>query len=354
MDRNKAQQFLQKAVGDIGTAMASALVCVGERAGLFRAMAGAGLMSAQDLAQRTGTHPRQIGEWLAAMTTAGYVEHEARGDEDLFRLPDEFAMFLTDPQAESWLGGLFGALPSVIGVVPQLTDALMRGDGVSFRDYGDAMPIALEQMNRNLYEKSLVSKWLPLMPEVVRRLEAGGRALDVGCGTGVAAVLIAQAFPQARIDALDLDARSIAMAQARAEQAGVADRVRFRAAPAESLAPEERYDLITTFDVIHDLPDPGGVLRRIRAALAEGGSYLMVEPNMQDSLAENCEHPFARMLYGISCLHCVPQSLAQGGPGLGACWGPTRARAFARDAGFTSFETLPIRKPALAFHELKA
>lgn len=352
MDKERTQRFMQKLVGDVGTAMAAALVFVGDRTGLFKAMAGAGPIAADTLADATGIHPRYVEEWLGAMTCIGYVEHDAAGDT--FTLPDEHALFLTDPTSEYYFGGMFAALPELMGVAPRLAAAFTRGDGISFAEFGAGLPVALERMNRSIYENRLVQWWLPTMPEVVRRLEAGGRAIDIGCGTGIVPIVLAKAFPQARIEGLDLDARSIGIATSYAAEAGVAERVRFVQASAESLPAKPAYDLITTFDVVHDLPDPLGILERIRAALTEGGSYLMVEPKMGDELDDNRENPFGRMFYSISCLHCVPQSLAQGGPGLGACWGPSRARELASQAGFGHFAVLPARSPAMAFYELRA
>ncbi len=225
---------------------------------------------------------------------------------------------------------------------------------MAFKDFGDQLPVALEQMNRPVYESRLVRNWLPTMPDVVARLQAGGRAIDVGCGTGVVPITIAKAFPQATLAGLDLDAHSIDIARGYARDAGLAHRIEFIQAPAESIPAAPAWDFISTFDVIHDLPDPLGALRAIRGALAAGGTYLMVEPKVADDLEHNRNNPFARMLYGISCLHCVPQSLAQGGPGLGACWGPAQAAELANQAGFDRFDALPIRSPALAFYALRA
>lgn len=352
MDKERAQGFMQKVIGDVGTAMSAALVLVGERTGLFRTMAGAGPLSAEELARRGGVHPRYAQEWLGAMTCAGYVEYDPA--DDRYLLPDEHAIYLTDPQSEAWLLGLFSGLPSIMAVIPTLADAFRSGAGVPFTDFGESLPVALEQMNRPVYENRLVRSWLPAMPAVVERLQAGGRAIDVGCGTGVIPLVLARAFPNARIEGLDLDARSIAIARAYAEQEGLQDRVRFVNASADALDREPGYDLITTFDVVHDLPDPLGVLKRIRGALADGGTYLMVEPKVDDLLEKNRDVPFARLLFAMSCLHCVPQSLAQGGTGLGACWGPARARELAAEAGFSHFAVLQVRSPAMAFYELKA
>ncbi len=352
MDKAKAQQFMQKVVGDVGTAMASALVLVGVRVGLFRAMAGAGPMSAAQLAQRSQVGERHLAEWLAAMAGAGYLVYHPQ--TDAFELPAEHALYLANPAAETFLGGLFEGLPPLMGMAPRLASAFQRGDGISFAEFGASLPVALEQMNRVVYENRLVQAWLPHLPQTVARLAAGGRAVDVGCGTGVVPILLAKAYPDATIEGIDRDARSIEIARGYAEQQGVADRVRFINDGAQALGADGAYDLVTTFDVIHDLPDPVGVLSRIRTSLAPEGVFLMVEPAVEDRLQDNLANPFARLLYAISCLHCVPQSLAQGGPGLGACWGPARARALAEEAGFRGFERLPVRSPVMAFYALRA
>lgn len=352
MDKAKSQQFMQKVVGDAGTAMAAALVHVGVRVGLFKAMAGAGALSASDLSDLTGIGTRNVAEWLAAMASAGYVEYDPAGER--FTLPEEHALFFAQPQSEYFLGGLFDGLPGLMAMAPRLAAAFERGGGVSFAEFGAGMPLALEQMNRPVYENRLVRSWLPAVPGAIERLTAGGRAIDVGCGTGVVPLILAKAFPDARIEGLDLDARSIEIARGYAREQGLQDRVRFIQAGADALEPQPGYDLITTFDVIHDLPDPGQVLARIRSALAPGGTYLMVEPAVDDRLENNLGNPFARMLYAISCLHCVPQSLAQGGPGLGACWGPARARELAMASGFSGFQALPVRSPVMAFYALTA
>ena len=352
MDKEKSTQFMLKLVGDVGTALAAVLLFVGDRSGLFKAMAGAGPLSPDALAERAGASSRYVEEWLAVMTGAGYVEHDPVSGT--FALPNEHAMFLADASSEYYFGGLFQTLPGLLAIAPRLITAFETGNGVPFSDFGAQLPEALEAMNRSVYEKRLVRSWLPAMPEVVARLQAGGRALDVGCGTGIVPVTLAKAFPAATIVGLDFDARSIDVARNHAKEAGLSDRIAFLAEPVETLPTEPGWDFISTFDVIHDLPDPLGAMKRIRSALNKGGTYLMVEPKVDDQLEKNVKNPFARMLYGMSCLHCVPQSLAQGGPGLGACWGEGSARALAHDAGFTKFERLDIRSPVMAFYALVA
>lgn len=352
MDRQRAQAFMQKVVGDAGTTLAAGLVYVGDRVGLFAAMAGGEPVLPAPLAERTGLATRYVEEWLAAMVCAGYVEYDP--GQGTFRLPEEHAAFLADPGVEQFLGGLFAGLPVLMGMLPRLADAFAHGDGIAFREFGAGLPLALEAMNRPVYENRLVQKWLPTMPDLVERLAGGGSAIDLGCGTGVVPVLLARAFPTAEVTGLDIDARSIAIARNYAQEAGVADRVNFVVSPIDAYRPARQFDFVSTFDLVHDLPDPAGALARVRAMLADGGIYLMVEPRVDDRLENNRDNPFGRLLYAISCLHCVPQSLAQGGPGLGACWGPSRAHALAAQAGFTRFEELPIRSPAQAFYAIRA
>ncbi len=350
LDQAKANQFMNKVVGDLGTSLAVMLVHVGDRVGLFEAMADAGPLQSAELAQRAGIHPRYADEWLNAMACAGYVEHDP--EALTFTLPDERAMFFAAPGTEYYLGGLFKGAPMLAAAAPQVAAAFESGAGVSYQAYGAWVPLSTEQMNRAVYEARLVRKWLPAVAGAVDRLKAGGRAIDIGCGTGVVPILIAKAFPQARVEGLDFDARSIEMARSRAAEAGA--KVEFSAVSAADWEPSGGYDLISTFDCMHDMPDPLGLLRRIRGALTQGGSYLMVEPRVGDRLQDNLANPFGKMLYGLSCMHCVPQSIAQGGPGLGACWGPGRARVMAHEAGFAQFNELPIKTAAQAFYELKA
>ncbi len=350
MDKKRAQQFIAKLVGDAGTVLAAGALQVGDRCGLFQAMAGADALTPQALAERSKLPVRVVEEWLAVMAGAGYVSYDA--DEGTFTLPPEHALCLADRSSDYYLGGLFSGLQGLMASVPRLAEAMRAGTAMRFADYGSELPLALEAMNRTLYESRLVRDWLHSMPQVVQRLQQGGRALDVGCGTGVVPITLARAFPTATVAGLDLDARSIEVAHERAREAGVGDRVQWLQAPVASLPKQPAWDLITSFDVVHDLPDPLAALVHVREGLADGGTFLMVEPKVADELPENLGNPFARMLYGMSCLHCVPQSLAQGGPGLGACWGPAHARRLATQAGFTSFRRLDVHSPTLAFYAL--
>ena len=353
MNKEKSGAFMQKVVSDLAASMAVQLVHVGDQVGLFKAMAGAGALGTDDLARRTGVRERYLEAWLSAMYCAGYVEHDA--EAHTWTLPDEHALFFAQPSSEYYLGGLFKGAPDLAAMAPRVAEAFRSGQGIPFQAFGENTPLALEHMNRAVYEARLVKVWLPTLPAVVEALQRGGRAIDIGCGTGVVPVLLAQAFPQAQVSGLDLDARSLQLAADNARRAGVEGRVRFVHLSASDWQPEPgSYDFVSSFDCIHDLGDPLGALRRMREALAPGGTALLVEPRVGERLADDVANPFARMLHGISCLHCVPQSIAQGGPGLGACWGEGRARVMAHEAGFGRFEPLPIRSPAQAFYALGA
>lgn len=353
MNKEKSTAFMLKVVSDVAAGMTVSLVHVGDRVGLFKAMAGAGPLRTAELSQRSGVRERYLDEWLAAMYCAGYVEHDA--EAQTWTLPEEHALFFARDDAETYLGGLFKGAPGLAAMAPRLAEAFETGQGISFQDFGADAPVALEHMNRAVYEARLVKVWLPTMPAVVQALQGGGRAIDIGCGTGVIPVVLAQAFPTARVGGLDFDALSLDLARERAARAGVGERVDFIQASASEWTPEPgAYDFVSSFDCIHDLGDPLGALQRMREALAPGGTALIVEPRVAERLADDVGNPFARMLHGISCLHCVPQGIAQGGPALGACWGEAKVRLLAREAGFGSFEALPIRSPAQAFYALRA
>lgn len=351
MDKTKVQQFMMKVVQDIGASVAAGLVFIGDRVGLFRAMAGAGPLRTDEVVATTGLQARYVEEWLAGMVAAGYLTYDAAAQT--YTLPDEHAYFLASEGTDHFLGGLFRGMPRLLGTAPQVATAFEQGGGVAFQDYGEEFPAIIDHMNRGQYEHRLVQSWLPTMPEVVQRLQQGGSALDIGCGTGTVPLLLAQAFPQARVAGVDIDQRSIALARERARDAGLSHRVRFILSSAKWLSDTPQYDFISTFDCVHDLVDPLGTLKRIRQLLAPGGTYLMVEPKVADRLEDNV-NPIAAMMYGFSVLHCLTQSLAHDGAGLGACWGEAKARELAHEAGFTHFERLDIRNPMQSFYELKA
>ncbi len=234
------------------------------------------------------------------------------------------------------MGGWFDMIPATMSQIDGVAAAAKDGGGVGFEEFGPLMIRGIDRGNSPSYQVFLTSKWLPGVPGLEERLEAGIRIADVGCGSGTAAMLMAEVYPKSHITGFDVSGDSIAAARGRV---GDLSNVEFHGYTVEDIPIDPPFDLITTFDVIHDLVDPLAGLKRIREALAPGGVYLMMEPNASSNLEDNL-NPRGALLYGVSTLHCMTQSLAHGGTGLGAAWGRQLAERYAADAGFLSFTPL--------------
>ncbi len=346
MDRDKIKAFADRAFADMAGAMTAGMAYVGVKTGLFRAMAGKPPVTAADLADTTKLQPRYVEEWLKGMASAGYLEYDAAAQT--FRLPDEHAFLLASDGTDHFAGGLFMMVPSMLRVAPQVAEAFRKGGGVPFEAYGAEGIEALDTINRGNYENRLTSYWLKALPDVVAKLEAGGRALDVGCGVGRICIALARAYPQAGIFGLDLNEESIRRARESAEQAGVGRRIRFTVQSTADMDPGPGYDLVTAFDCIHDFATPEQTLGEIRRLLKPDGVLFIAEPKAADRLEDNF-HPVGTMFYGFSLFHCMTQSLANGGPGLGTCMGPARLTALLKEAGFSRVEPLDIKSQVNAF-----
>jgi 2-polyprenyl-3-methyl-5-hydroxy-6-metoxy-1,4-benzoquinol methylase len=348
MDKDRIKAFSGQVFTDMAGAMTAGLGYIGVKTGLFRRMADGDWMTLEDVVKASGLHTRYVDEWLRGMVSAGYLDYEP--GREAYRLPDEHAYLLASEGTDHFMGGLLLFAPVLLGVAPRVADAFEQGGGVPFEAYGKEGIQALDMINRGQYEQRLSpTGWLAPLPDVVARLEGGGRVLDVGCGAGGAAMTLARAFPQATVVGLDPDEESIRHAKAAADSEQMGERIRFVAKKTGDLEPGEPYDLITAFDCLHDLADPVTTLREIRALLDAQGVLFIVEPRAADALEDN-RHAIATMYYGFSVFHCMTQSLANGGPGLGTCMGPARTEALAREAGFTGFEALDIRSPVLSFY----
>ncbi len=347
MDKERLKAAADRVFADMAGAMTAGLCHVGATTGLFRAMAGKGALRADEVVRESGLQPRYVEEWLKGMTCAGYVDYDAAGAT--YTLPDEIAYFLASEGTDHYVGGLFAMAPVLLRVAPQVATAFVHGGGVSFEDYGRDGVLALDLINRGQYEQRFASYWLGTLPEVVAALEAGGRALDVGCGAGRVCVALATAFPNAEVVGIDPHAGSIAEASAAAAAAGVGRNVRFLAQTTGELARGAGFDLVTACDCVHDFARPGQTLREMRALLKPGGTLFIMEPKVADRLEDN-RNPMATMFYGFSVFHCMTQSLAEGGPGLGTCLGPARTEALVREAGYTRFERLPIKSQSYLFY----
>lgn len=336
--------FADKAFGSIAGAMAAGMAYVGVKTGLCAAMAGEGPMSAAEVVTKTGLHTRYVEEWLNGMTTAGYLEHDPVADR--YMLPEELAYLLASEGTDHSMGGLFHAVPVMLWVAPQVAEAFRTGGGVPFEAFGSNLVEAVDPMSAGQYEQRFASHWLGKLPGVVRRLEDGGRVLDVGCGVGRVGATIARAFPKCEVVGLDPDPASIQRARA---TAGAVGRVRFVAASTSTFDGDDGFDLITACDCIHDLAAPTRVLGEVKRLLKPGGTLFVVEPRAGDTLAEN-DNDIGTMYYGFSLFHCMTQSLAAGGPGLGTCMGPARMRSLLNEARFGNVQQVDIRSPTSMFY----
>lgn len=347
MDKDRIRTFADKVYGDMAGAMAVGMAYVGVKTGLFRAMSGHAAMAAEEVVRATGLQPRYVEEWLKGMAAAGYLDYDAGADA--FRLPEEHAYLLSSEGTDHFMGGLFYFAPVLLGAAPRVAEAFRSGGGVRFEEFGPECVHALDLINSGQYEHRFVGYWLAKLPEVVRRLQQGGRALDFGCGVGRVGLAIAKAFPECEVVGVDLNQESIAKARENARSAGLGERVSFQASAARDAAREGGFDLIAACDCIHDFSAPLQTLGELRALLSPEGTLLVVEPRASDRLEENL-HPIGAMYYGFSLFHCTTQSLAEGGPGLGTCMGPSRLRELLLEAGFSRFQQLDIRSQTNQFY----
>jgi SAM-dependent methyltransferase len=317
MDPTRIEAFAAQVVGDLAAAMGSAMTSLGGKLGFYRAL-GAAPRTPDELAAATGTEPRLVREWLASQRAASYVELD--GASGRFVLPSEHAFVLAQPDSPALLTPAFDVTSAIWRGEDQLVESFRTGSGVGWHQHDHRLFSGTEAFFRNGYRANLVSHWIPALGDRAAALAAGGRAADVGCGHGASAILLAQAFPAARLVGIDAHAASIATARERAAEAGVADRVRFEVAPAAAL-PEVAggaLDLVCFMDAFHDFGDPVAAARAARAALADDGAVLLVEPFAHDAAEANVG-PVARMYYAASTALCTQNALHQGGrDGLGA------------------------------------
>ena len=334
IDTDKLMSFVFRAVDEVGATINTALVVMGDKLGLYKALAGAGPLSPAELAERTGISERYAQEWLNAQAAGGYVEYDP--DSGRYVLPPEQAMAMTDETSPAYLPGFFQIALGTVIDSPRITEAAKTGAGIGWHDHVGDVHEGCERFFRPGYNAHLVAEWLPALEGVVPKLQSGARVADVGCGHGASTVLMAQAYPASTFVGYDYHDASIETAKQRAGVAGVEDRVRFQVSPAASF-PGAGYDLVTMFDCLHDMGDPLGAARHVRESLAPDGTWMIVEPAAGDRVEDNL-NPVGRAYYGFSTLLCTPSSLAQEvGLALGAQAGEARIRAIATGAGFSSF-----------------
>ena len=349
MDREKVGAFMERFMGMATGSALLAVTAVAERAGLFAKLAGQGALGLPAIASLTALDERYLREVLSALAAGGLVRYDAAAET--FELPEEAAACLSDERSPYFLGGWTQLLPALYRAIPGVAQAMRDGGGVPYEVYGADASLGIDRSNSPGLRVLLTRKWLPALPDIVKRLEAGARVADVGCGSGTSTLTLARAYPCSEVTGYDIDAAALERARAAAERDGIRN-ARFEQRSAEELPAQPENTLVTAFDVIHDLARPRAVLRRIRESLLPDGAFLLVEPAAADTLAENL-HPGGALLYSISTLYCMTVSLAQGGEGLGAAYGPKRAEALCREAGFGRFRRLELENPFNAFYDVR-
>src|ERR1700759_5263847 len=283
LDEDKLNAFVFRAVEEVGAPLNAALVVMGDKLGLYRALPGAGPLTPTELAEQTGTAERYVREWLNAQAAGGYVEYDP--DNGRYTLPPEQANPLTDENRPAYRPGFFQIARGSVLDSPRITEAAKSGEGIGWGDHVHDVHEGCERFFRPSYNAHLIADWLPALDGVVEKLERGARVADVGCGHGASTILMAQAFPSSTFVGSDYHDGSIATARRRAEDAGVPDRVRFEVQPAAAYGGTD-YDLVTMFDCLHDMGDPVGAARHVLSTLAPQGSWMIVEPNAGDAVQD--------------------------------------------------------------------
>jgi len=349
MDENRATEFTGRVLADTAAAATIVLAALGDRMGLFKDLAAHGPATSGELAGRTGLSERYVREWLGGMFAAGYLTYD--DTQQRYALPAEHAPTLATEPGPAFFGGVHQELIGAIQRYHQVAEAFRTGGGVRPADLHPDVWAGTSRFTAQWHQNMLVQQWLPLVPDTTARLRAGARVADVGCGTGQALIALARAFPAITGTGYDTHPPVIEQARQAAAHAGVADRISYQVLDAAAELPES-FDVITTFDVVHDAIDPLGLLRSIHDALRSGGRYLCLEINCSDQAADNTG-PIATLLYGFSVLYCMTTSLADGGEGLGTLGLPAPVlRQLAGKAGFTHVRQVEMDNPFNSLYEL--
>jgi SAM-dependent methyltransferase len=331
LDNEKLGAFMNKAVSDLGAALHAALIVIGDKIGLYKAMAGAGWITPVDLAARTSSSERYVREWLNANAASGYVEYDA--STSTFRLPPEQAFMLTVQD----LPGAFHIVSACFKDEPKITQAFRTGEGVGWHEHDANLFFGTERFFRPNYENHLVGSWIPALEGVQAKLTAGASVADVGCGHAASTILMARAFPKSRFCGFDYHSGSIEYARHIAGREGLLDQITFEVASSKSYPANGGYDLVTFFDCLHDMGDPVGAARHVLSTLKPDGTWMIVEPFANGSPEEN-HNAVGRVYYSASTMLCTPASLAQEvGAALGAQAGEDRIHKVVTEAGFTRF-----------------
>ncbi|HEX7049815.1 MAG TPA: class I SAM-dependent methyltransferase [Longimicrobiales bacterium] len=336
MDPEKLQAFLGKVVADLGSTFGTALAIIGDRLGLYRALAESGPLTSEELAKRTGTVERYVREWLVNQAAGGYLEYDPATGR--YTLPAEQALALADETGPFFAVGGFQVARAMLDATERIVEDFRAGKGMGWGEHHHDLFEGTYRFFRAGYLRDLVDHWIPALDGVREKLEAGGVVADVGCGWGASTLIMAQAFPRSRFHGYDLHAPSIERARGLARGSAAGERVAFDVAPANGFAPAPApaagYDLVAFFDCFHDLPDPSAAARRAYENLAPDGTVMIVEPMAGETVEENL-NPVGRVFSGCSVLCCTPNALAGGKTVLGTIAPDSAIAAILREAGFT-------------------
>jgi 2-polyprenyl-3-methyl-5-hydroxy-6-metoxy-1,4-benzoquinol methylase len=341
-DRKKAAALARQVGVDFGAALTAALAYIGDRLGIFKAMAGGAPFTTRQLAERTGLNERYLREWSATMAAAGYIGYSP-GDATFSMNPEQAAV-LAREDTTYFTAGAFQYAVACYRQIPKLMEAFKNGGGVPFSDFGPDIVEAIERLFHVGYETWVAREWIPAVQDIHQRLLAGGDAAEVGCGAGQCLIPVAAAFPNSRFFGYDVDRTSVERARNKAAAAGLTGRVAVEQIAAEHVPSAERFDLVMAFNCIHDMAHPRAALKAIQRMLKPDGAFLWSEADVGARLEDNLG-AVGRTLYGASTMHCMTVSLAQGGEGLGSAISAELAGNLAAEAGFASLERLPIKNP---------
>ena len=332
LDQAKLHEFVMRAVGEMGAAMNTALIVIGDKLGLYKAMSGAGPMTSAELAKKTGTAERYVREWLASQAAGGFVTYDASSGK--YTLPPEQALALADETSPVFLPGFFEVVAACVKDEPKITDAFRSGKGVGWHEHDHGLFAGTERFFRPNYRAHLISEWIPALEGTEAKLKAGSKVADVGCGLGTSTILMAQAYPKSTFVGFDYHDGSIKMAREAAAKAGVGDRVKFEVAKAKDY-PGKGFDFVAFFDCLHDMGDPEGAAKHVKESMTPDGTWMIVEPFAHDKLEDNL-NPIGRVYFAASTMLCTPASLSQEvGLALGAQAGEGRLSKILKAAGFS-------------------
>jgi SAM-dependent methyltransferase len=334
VDPDKLNELLGKAIVDFGATFHAALIRIGDKLGLYKALGAGGPQTASDLAKTSGTAERYVREWLCSQAAGGYITYNSGTGK--FHLSEEQAFALADENSPAFLPGAFQSALAAVKAEERLTECFKTGKGMGWHEHHPELFVGTERFFRPGYAANLVSAWIPSLEAVGEKLKSGARVADVGCGLGASTILMAKSYPKSEFLGFDYQDKSIETAKQRAREAGVGDRIRFEVARAKDY-PGRDYDFVTFFDCLHDMGDPVGASSHVLSTLEKDGTWMIVEPFAGDELDENL-HPIGRAYYAASTLVCTPASLSQEvGLALGAQAGEKRLRDVVTSGGFTRF-----------------